>query len=333
MTASRATAWAPVNIALVKHWGHGDAAGRAPARASLSLTLEHGATTTVEWVEGLGRDEIVVGGRALHPAEGEKAAAAFDLLRDVAAAAGLAGHGARVASESAVPLGTGMASSAAGAAALCLAALGAAGLAGDLDERDLIAWCARAGSGSALRSLRGGAVVLRCGNGGQTLLEGVGTALELAVVSCLVERRPKAVSSSAGHRLAPTSPFFRAFVDTAPDLVAEMVVALEAGRLDRVGELAERDALAMHAVMLSCRTPVIYATDATWAVWRQVASWRDEGLAAYCTLDAGPNPHVVCRAEDADRLAARLAALPQVQALRRSAVSPRGAHLIDRGEP
>jgi diphosphomevalonate decarboxylase len=329
MTARRATAWAPVNIALIKHWGHGDADGRAPARASLSLTLEHGATTTVEWVEGLERDEIVIGGRALGPGDGEKAAAAFGFLRDVAAAAGLARHGARVASASAVPLGGGMASSAAGAAALCLAALGAAGLVEGLAERDLVAWCARAGSVSALRSLRGGAVVLRR-RGGESLLDCAETAIELAVISCLVEGRPKAVSSSAGHRLAPSSPFFRAFVDQAPGLVDEMAAALAAGAFDRVGELAERDALAMHAVMLSCRPPVIYAFDATWAVWRRVTSWRAEGLAAYCTLDAGPNPHVLCRAADADQLAARLAALPEVQAVRRSAVSPRGAHLIDR---
>jgi diphosphomevalonate decarboxylase len=323
-----------VNIALVKHWGFGDAGAGSPARASLSLTLDHGATTTVEWVEGLRRDEVVVGGRALAPGDGEKAAAAFGLLRDIARAAGLDGHGARVESTSAVPIGGGMASSAAGAAALCLAALGAAGLTGGsgLPERDLVTWCTRAGSLSALRSLRGGVVAL-WPRDGENVLDRVDSALDLAVIACLVERGPKAVSSSAGHRLAPTSPFYSAFVDRARDLVAEMSAAFAAGRLDRVGELAEQDALAMHAVMLSCTPPVIYGTDATWAVWRRVAAWRDEGLVAACTLDAGPNPHVLCHAADATHLADRLAALPEVLAVRRSATSPTGARLLETRSP
>ena len=38
--ARSATAWAPVNIALIKHWGYRDASGDLPARPSLSLTLE-----------------------------------------------------------------------------------------------------------------------------------------------------------------------------------------------------------------------------------------------------------------------------------------------------
>jgi diphosphomevalonate decarboxylase len=328
MTARRATAWAPVNIALVKHWGYGDAGGSSPARASLSLALEHGATTTVEWIEGLGLDEITIDGRTLGRGDGEKAAAAHRLLRAIAEAAGLADHRARVESETDVPVGAGMASSAAGAAALCLAALGAAGLAGGQNERDLLSWCARAGSLSALRSLRGGVVVLDARDG-LPQLRSVATPLDVAVISCLVEPRPKRVSSSAGHLLAPTSPFFSTFVAGADGTVAEIAGALAAGRFDRVGELAEREALAMHAVMLSSSPPILYATDATWSVWREVASWREGGLAAYCTLDAGPTPHVLCRAADAQDLASRLAALPAVRRVWSSALSPRGASLVD----
>jgi len=327
MTVRRSTAWAPVNIALVKHWGYDERNMGLPARQSLSLTLEHGATTTVEWDAGLRVDEISINGRLLTPHDGQKAAQAYQLLHSVRTTAGLLGHSARVQSESAVPMSGGLASSASGGAALTLAALDAAGLAEHLEERELIAWCARAGSLSAVRSLRGGVVTLTSREGPLSL-QNVETPLELTVLSCLVDAKRKAVSSSDGHLRASTSPYFRVFRERSAELVAEMAAALEEGALETLGALVEEDALDMHAVMLTSRPPVIYTRDSTWKVWRQVARWRDEGLQAWCTLDAGPNPHVLCRSSDAKVLEERLGALSEVERVWRSEVSPWGAHVI-----
>lgn len=322
--SGRATAWAPVNIALVKHWGYREAvAPLLPARPSLSLTLEHGAETTVRWVVGAGAHRLIVDDAELPASAGEKAAAAYRLLDEVRVRAELQGQAALVESRSEVPMGAGMASSAAGAAALTLAALEAAGVGADSSLR----WCARAGSISALRSLRGGVVTLEVIDG-EPLLGGIEPGIELAVVSCQVTDQAKKISSSAGHHLVRTSPYWTTFERRGEAAVAELAAALVAGDLELAGPMIEAEALAMHGVMLTSAPPIIYAVDDTWTVWEAVARWRDQrGPAGYCTLDAGPNPHVICERSAADELERRLGALPEVSRTWISALSPRGATL------
>jgi diphosphomevalonate decarboxylase len=219
-----------------------------------------------------------------------------------------------------------MASSAAGGAALAVAALEALGR-GDVPEDEKIAWVGRTGSLSAVRSLRGGVVQLSV-DGGRMHLESLDTPLELEVLSCAVEARPKEVSSSEGHLRAPSSPFFEAFVAEAEEAVSLARRALAEGDLRGLGAVMERDALAMHGVMLSSRPPIVYATDATWRVWHRIAAWRQEGLEAYLTLDAGPNPHVLCRRSDGDEVAGLLGGLSDVQSVLRSPVHREGAHVV-----
>ncbi len=327
-----ATAWAPVNIALIKHWGYSVAEADLPARPSLSLTLEHGSTTTVIW-----RDQpdhgILLNGTPLTPSSGEKAAASFAFLEAVRRAAGLGPLRASVQAVSEVPLSAGFASSAAGGAALTVAALEAAGLdPGPLSER--MDWCRQLGSVSALRSLRGGVVRLDVDPerpGLELKLSCVETDLDLVVLGCLVQGRKKSVSSSAGHAQVTTSPYWDQFARDAHERLEQLVDGLVAGDLTQVGALAEADALAMHAVMLTSHPPIVYATDATWRVWHQVVAWRGEGAPSaqgYCTLDAGPNPHILCDRADADELAQRLAALPEVQRVYRSGVADSGARRL-----
>jgi diphosphomevalonate decarboxylase len=334
-----ATAWAPVNIALIKHWGYSDAGhgkeADLPARPSLSLTLDHGSTTTVTW-----RDQpdhrILLNGIPLAPTDGEKAAASFAFLEAVRKTAKLGSLHASVQAVSEVPLSAGFASSAAGGAALTVAALEAAGL-GPVDPGDRLDWCRRLGSVSALRSLRGGVVRLDVDHEAQTLalgsveLGGVENDLDLMVLSCLVQGKKKSVSSSAGHARVTTSPYWTQFARDALGRLGPLVDGLVAGDLAQVGALIEADALAMHAVMLTSHPPIVYATDATWRVWHQVVAWRREGAPSprgYCTLDAGPNPHILCTRDDADELATRLMALPDVQRIFRSGVAPHGARRI-----
>lgn len=319
-----------MNIALIKHWGYRDASGDLPARPSLSLTLDHGSTTTVTW-----RDQpdhrILLNGTPLAPSDGEKAAASYAFLEAVRDAADLGALRASVQAVSEVPLSAGFASSAAGGAALTLAALEAAGL-GPVDLDGKLDWCRRLDSVSALRSLHGGVVRLDVDHEAPAMaLTAVETGLDLVVLGCLVHGHPKTVSSSAGHARVTTSPYQAQFERDAHQRLEQMVDGLRAGDLAQVGAIAEADALAMHAVMLTSHPPIVYATDATWRVWHQVIAWRREGGTSprgFSTLDAGPNPHVFCARPDADALAARLEALPDVQRIFRSTVAPVGARLI-----
>jgi mevalonate pyrophosphate decarboxylase len=67
----------------------------------------------------------------------------------------------------------------------------------------------------------------------------------------------------------------------------------------------------------------------TWEVWQSVVEWRKEGLRGYSTLDAGPNPHMVCLHDDADELERRLRRHGLVEKVWRSELHPKGAHFVE----
>jgi diphosphomevalonate decarboxylase len=155
------TAIAGTNIALVKYWGKRDTALNLPAAGSLSLTLaDFGSETTVRFASDAagpdGRDQVRFGSDPAEPRFADRVLRFLDLVRDLA---GL-DLPADVVTTNTVPTAAGLASSAAGFAALALAASRAAGL--DLPLTELSA-LARRGSGSAARSIFGGFVEMAAG--------------------------------------------------------------------------------------------------------------------------------------------------------------------------
>lgn len=293
------------NIALVKYWGKRDEGLVLPRVDSLSLTLDIFPTTTsVCVVPGAVGDVVRLNGV---PASGEvlgRVCGFVDLVR------GLAGSSERVVVDSVntVPTGAGLASSASGFAALALAAVGAFGL--EVDARGL-SRLARRGSGSASRSVFGGFVVWHAGSG--SLVEAdlgsfaepvVAAEMDPALVVAVVDGGPKAVSSRvAMRRTVETSPLYGPWAaSSAVDLV-EMRAALVAGDLEVVGEIAERNALGMHATMLAARPGVRYMSPASLTVLDCVGQLRRDGVLAYATMDAGPNVKVLCRQVDAEQVA------------------------------
>jgi diphosphomevalonate decarboxylase len=80
-----------------------------------------------------------------------------------------------------------------------------------------------------------------------------------------------------------------------------------------MGPSIEIDALAMHGVMMTSRPSILYWRPATVAVLKAVRAWRKEGLDVYFTLDAGPNVHCFCQADDAVEVERRLRNLAGVQ--------------------
>jgi len=300
-----ATAVAHPNIALVKYWGKRDERLVLPHSGSLSMTLDvFPTTTTVRLAPAAGTDAVTLGGE---PAGGEplrRVVAFLDLVRDLAGRT----EPAVVDTRNAVPTGAGLASSASGFAALAVASAAAYGL--DLDATAL-SRLARRGSGSAARSIFGGFAVWHAG-------EGTGAAgdlasyaepvpvpeLDPALVIALVDTGPKAVSSRAAMRhTVDTSPLYRAWADSSGADLPDMVAALRRGDLDAVGEIAERNALGMHATMLAARPAVRYLSPATLEVLDGVLQLRRDGVPAYATMDAGPNVKVLCHRADADRVA------------------------------
>ncbi len=327
MTPS-ATAVAHANIALAKYWGKRDEALALPATSSLSLTLDAFRTTTSvtlrdghdgpgprgarddavdDAVDDADLDTATLDGAPMTGSSLDRVRRFLDLVRD------LAGSDVRasVVSTSTVPTGAGLASSASGFAALAGAAAAAYGL--ELDDRAL-SRLARRGSGSASRSVFGGLVVWHAGHDDATsYAEPVpggepGGALDPAMAVVVLDAGPKPVSSrEAMRRTVTTSPFFPAWVDATERDVSAMLDAVAAGDLATLGELAESNALRMHATMLGARPPVRYWSAQTLAVLDDVQALRASGLGCWATIDAGPNVKVLCAGRDLDVVAAALA--------------------------
>jgi diphosphomevalonate decarboxylase len=310
VTSGSAKAVAQPNIALIKYWGKRDERLVLPWSDSLSMTLDIFPTTThVRIAPDEEHDTVVLNGR---PATGEtlrRVTAFLELVRNTAGRRGAA----VVETENTVPTGAGLASSASGFAALAVAAAAVYGL--DLDATAL-SRLARRGSGSASRSVFGGFAVWHAGRRTSTLAEADLTSyaepvpagdFDPALVIVVVDAKPKSVSSrEAMRRTVETSPFYGSWVASSEDDLVLMRDALRRGDLDSVGRVAERNALGMHATMLTAQPAVRYLSPATIEVLDRVSELRADGVSAYATMDAGPNVKVLCHRADADRVAEAL---------------------------
>jgi len=290
--SGEAVAIAHPNVALSKYWGKREGPGNFPAVPSLSVTLAGLQTRTrVRW--GAPAHRVVLGGRELEPAESARARALLDYVRT---SSGAFGH-AEVESRNDFPTSSGLASSASGFAALALAAVRAAGLDWDASR---VSDLARSASASAARSVFGGYVELPVGAQSARPLAPA-SQLPLVVLVCVTTEAPKAVGSTDGMRATmERSPYARAWLEEAPKIHAGLREALLAGDFARVGELAERSALAMHASAIAAG--VTYWNGATIAALAAVRALRDAGTPAYATIDAGPHVKVLVRPADAARV-------------------------------
>jgi diphosphomevalonate decarboxylase len=264
--------------------------------------------TTVEFRSGLPSDMVVIDGQV---ATGQALSRVVEHLSRVRMLAGIEDR-ARVASRNDFPAGTGLASSASAFAALSLAAVGAAGL--WLDEAAL-SRLARLGSGSACRSVPAG-FALWDGKDDQTSFARQVAPPEhwdLCDLVALVSHRHKLVGSHQGHRLASSSPFYRARLAAVPGLLDAVKSGIRQRDLAALGPAIEADALAMHGVMMTSNPSLLYWQPATIAVLQEVRAWQENGLDVYFSMDAGPNVHCFCEAADAGKVEEWLRVLPGVK--------------------
>jgi len=321
------TAVAGTNIALVKYWGKRDVALNLPAAGSLSLTLDRlGTRTTVAFDDGE-RDRFVLDGAPAGDAATTRVSTFLDRVRASAQIA----RRALVTSENSVPTAAGLASSASGFAALALAATRAAGL--ELPAPELSA-LARIGSGSAARSIFGGFVEMARGvrpDGSDAIARPMpeGDGWEVRLVVAITAAGPKAIGSTAAMtHTARTSPYYEAWVAGVPADLTAARAAIAARDLAALGVIAERSALRMHAAAMAADPAIIYWNAATVAAIAAVRALRAGGTPAFVTIDAGPHVKALCRAADADAVAAALRAVPGVSETLIAAPGP-GARVVE----
>lgn len=322
---NKATAVAGSNIAFIKYWGVADEAINLPLSNSISMTLADAfTTTTVEWLPITGADRaanadsITLDGVRREERAAERIVRHLDRLRALAGVA----QRARVVSVNTFPMAAGIASSASGFAALTVAGCAALGI--ELDPTRLSA-LARRGSGSASRSLFGGFVEWEQGSDDATSVAHQLYPADhwpLMDVVAIVSARAKAVSSERGHSLAITSPLNEGRIASLPCALDEVRDAIAARDIRLLGPMIERDALAMHAVMMTGTPSLLYWQPETLEVIHAVRRWRAHGLPVYFTIDAGPNVHMICEAEHAAEVAARSLALPGVESVLSSGPGP-----------
>jgi diphosphomevalonate decarboxylase len=310
---------APPNIALVKYWGVRDEALGLPYNSSLSVTLERlRSRTRVDFLPGLGTDEVVLNGSV---AEGGAREAVVRLLDVVRERAGLA-LAARVRSENNFPTASGLASSASGFAALAGAASEAAGL--HLTPRAL-SQLARLGSGSASRSVFGGFVEWRAGQRADgrdcyarpLFSERHWPALVDLVV--LVEGAPvKEVRSARAMQLSVrTSSEYSRRLAEIPSRLARMRRAIGARDATALFPLVMEECDSFRSVCETTRPALDYLTATSRAVLAEVRAMnRAAGrpVAAY-THDAGAHVHVFALRPDLPALHRRLRRLPGVRSM------------------
>jgi diphosphomevalonate decarboxylase len=305
-----ATARSHSNIAFIKYWGNRDDALRIPSNGSLSMNLAGLDTlTTVRFRPDLPADRFALNGEARSGPALERVSRHLDLFR------ALAGSDLRaeVVSENNFPAGAGIASSASAFSALTLAASAALGLM--LDERALTR-LARRGSGSAARSVPGGFVELYAGEDDDAAYaESIAPPDHWPLVDlvAVVSHAHKQVGSSGGHPLAETSPLQPARVADAPRRLDLCRAAIRDRDFAALAAVAEHDTLLMHAVMMTSHPALIYWQPPTLAVIDAVRRFREDGVPAFFTIDAGPNVHVITPQPHAGHLRGALAGIGGVQ--------------------
>jgi diphosphomevalonate decarboxylase len=319
----RATALAHPNIAFVKYWGNQSNALRLPANPSLSMNLGDLQTVTaVTFDDGLSADALILNSEPVVGEALERVTTFLDLIR---VQAGIKSP-ARVESTSNFPVSAGIASSAAAFAALSVAGAAAAGL--TLDEAAL-SRLARRGSGSASRSVPSGYCQWCTGTDETSFATSIAPPeyWDLRDVIAIVADQPKAIGSTGGHPLASTSPLQPARLEITPEHLKICRKAVLARDLLTLGPIIEHETIMMHAVMMTSRVPLYYWNAATITLLHAAHQWRLEGLAAYFTIDAGPNVHFICEAGQAEDVAAKAR---QVAGVREVLVSRPGgpAHLL-----
>jgi len=309
MKTMSATAQSFPNIAFIKYWGNRDSALRLPVNGSISMNLDGLYTrTTVRFQPGLQADSLSINGYNISGGGLERVSSILTIVRQ---AAGISLR-AEVTSENNFPTGAGIASSAAAFAALALASVSAAGLTWSEAQ---ISRLARLGSGSAARSVPSGFVEWKMGSSDEdSYAFSLAAPDHWALADCvaIVSAGHKATGSTEGHALAPTSPLQAARVADASRRLDICRQAILQRDFDALAHIIELDSDMMHAVMMTSQPPLFYWKPATLAVMETVRSWRSQGLPTACTVDAGPNVHVICPQSEMTQVAAWLREIPGV---------------------
>lgn len=296
----------PSNIALVKYWGKRP--HQIPANPSISFTLSNCKTNTIlrytpKSTDDFSFDVFLDGNKQadFRP----KIQQFFERILPYAPF--LKSFHFDIETSNTFPHSSGIASSASGmsALAICVVALEEL-ICIDLDSAYLkrkASFLARLGSGSACRSIEGGLVVWGKHNSilGSSDLVGFQFPFEVHPVFkdyqdaiLLVDKGEKQVSSSVGHNLMHNHPYAKSRFEQAHTHMDQLIPILESGAVQEFMNIVEKEALILHAMMMSSDPYFILMKPNTLEIINSIWVFRKETQIPVCfTLDAGANVHVL----------------------------------------
>jgi diphosphomevalonate decarboxylase len=280
----------PVNIALIKYWGKKDEEKVLPYTTSLSLTLTDLYTETI--LEE-GPFSFMLNGK---PASEEELKRIKDVLVH------FKDDHVSIISNNNFPTAAGLASSASGLAALTV------GLNTFFDAQlslQELAYLTRLGSGSACRSLVDDFGVWDTKG---HVKQVANPFKDLMMIIVTISKEKKTISSRDAMKITvETSPIYQDWIDASFADLDAMYTAIESHDFKRVGEVMEMNSQRLHEVMKSSQPSIVYQTEDSIAVLKDVQQARKEGLEGYATMDAGSNVKILIQKKHLEAWKLRLA--------------------------
>lgn len=299
----------PSNLAIVKYWGKYGI--QFPRNPSISFTLENAFTQTIlSYAPKTDQGDGISLDFTFHGEENEafrtKMVQFLESIRPIFPF--LNQLHLTVKSGNSFPHSAGIASSASSmsALALCLCTLEDE-LFQTLQEDALFdqkaSYVARLGSGSACRSIYGGMAAW----GETTAIPGSSNEYAVPFETemheiyknfhddiLIASQGEKSVSSRAGHALMEGNSYAAPRYQQANDRMQRLVKVLKNGDVEAFGEIAENEALTLHALMMTSNPSYILMRPNSLKMIELIRTYRVETKhPIYFSLDAGPNLHVL----------------------------------------
>jgi diphosphomevalonate decarboxylase len=293
---------------VIKYWGKRSTKLNLPTNSSLSVTLNQNdlcALTTASCSEQFKKDRLWLNGIEQPPPNSsprvtacltELRALRHQLEQADPSLPKLAKMHLHIVSENNFPTAAGLASSAAGFAALVNTIAHLYNLPQSPIELSRIA---RQGSGSACRSLFGGYVAWNMGSafdGSDSVAEQIAPtshwpSMKAAIL--VVSAKKKGVSSTAGMQatVATSELFSHRVQHSVPERMEKMKAAILKKDFATFAEITMKDSNQFHSVCLDTYPPIFYLNDVSRGIIRVVEELNrlvGRPVAAY-TFDAGPN--------------------------------------------
>lgn len=308
---SGTTHWeSPSNIALVKYWGKLD--NQIPRNPSVSFTLKNCVTRTqIDWSQKLGDNSEVdfyFEGQK-NPAFGQRIQKLIQTIAKENTV--LNQYSYRISSTNTFPHSSGIASS---ASAMSACATGIIDMLRQIREtqsssshdeayyKQQASFYSRLGSGSACRSIYPNAALWGEVSPEQgsnlwaspldPILHDQFRHFQDAII--IVDDSTKSVSSTMGHSLMNNHVFSKIRFEEGLKNTKTMLNILQNGDLSSFIDIVEREALQLHAMMMTSSPSYILIKPNTLAIIEKIRQYRQDSQTPLCfTLDAGPNVHIL----------------------------------------